>query len=331
MKKIELINRNKRGITLISLIVTIIVLLILAGVSLSFITGEDGIIKRAIDSKNVAEDAQVKEIVGLAYSQAYIKSFQEETDIANSMRTELERDYGVGNVEVSNNNGTYIVEISEKGIYYIDSNGTVGNTSRPEIAYEITQTNGNELVDGVTYTEALIKINVSNKADLDEIISIELYNEGEKIDSVTLNLIDGEVTFKITSNRTYQAKIATNKVTSTKPIEVKNVITAQVFNRYYTEGKIDVVWLDTSNNVISAPNAPVLTKKEGNTTYGLTAVEYAPTQDDYWKEADTSKEWYRYVAQPRRVGDTETGTSKWANARAKDGSLLVFEILRLKI
>ncbi|MBR3931483.1 MAG: prepilin-type N-terminal cleavage/methylation domain-containing protein, partial [Tidjanibacter sp.] len=37
--------RNNKGITLIALIVTIVVILILAGVSISMLTGEDGIIK----------------------------------------------------------------------------------------------------------------------------------------------------------------------------------------------------------------------------------------------------------------------------------------------
>lgn len=105
---------------------------------------------------------------------------------------------------------------------------------------------------------------------------------------------------------------------------MKNVITAASFNRYYTEGKIDVVWLDTNNNVILEPNIPVLTKKDGETTYGLTAVEYDSTQTDYWKEADTSKEWYKYIEQTSKIGDSVQGISRWANARAKDGSLFVW-------
>jgi flagellar basal body-associated protein FliL len=44
MKKIK--GKNK-GITLIALIVTIIVLLILAGVSIAMLTGENGILNRA--------------------------------------------------------------------------------------------------------------------------------------------------------------------------------------------------------------------------------------------------------------------------------------------
>ena len=37
---------KNKGITLIALVVTIIVLLILAGVSISMLTGENGILKR---------------------------------------------------------------------------------------------------------------------------------------------------------------------------------------------------------------------------------------------------------------------------------------------
>ena len=43
--------RNNKGITLIALVVTIVVLLILAGVSIAMLGGENGIIKQAQDSK----------------------------------------------------------------------------------------------------------------------------------------------------------------------------------------------------------------------------------------------------------------------------------------
>ena len=46
--------RNK-GITLIALVITIIVLLILAGVSIAMLTGENGILNQAQRSKNETE------------------------------------------------------------------------------------------------------------------------------------------------------------------------------------------------------------------------------------------------------------------------------------
>ena len=57
MKKIA----NNRGITLIALIVTIIVLLILAGISVSMLTGQNGILNRAAEAKEKTVVAQKDE------------------------------------------------------------------------------------------------------------------------------------------------------------------------------------------------------------------------------------------------------------------------------
>lgn len=54
--------KNKRGVTLIALIVTIIILLILAGVSISMLVGEDGVIEKARNAKQKTERATVIEL-----------------------------------------------------------------------------------------------------------------------------------------------------------------------------------------------------------------------------------------------------------------------------
>ena len=59
MKKIE---KNK-GITLIALIITIIVLLILAGVTISTLSGESGIMKKANEAKKETAQANAEERV----------------------------------------------------------------------------------------------------------------------------------------------------------------------------------------------------------------------------------------------------------------------------
>ena len=53
--------KMKKGITLIALVVTIIVLLILAGVSISMLTGQNGILNRAKEAKENTELAQAEE------------------------------------------------------------------------------------------------------------------------------------------------------------------------------------------------------------------------------------------------------------------------------
>ncbi len=58
----ETIDKNKnKGITLIALVVTIIVLLILAGISISMLTGQNGILTRAAESKVKTEEAEKQE------------------------------------------------------------------------------------------------------------------------------------------------------------------------------------------------------------------------------------------------------------------------------
>ena len=57
--------RNNKGITIITLIIIIIVLLILAGVTISSLTGDNGIITKAIEARDSTRGAEVKEYVEL--------------------------------------------------------------------------------------------------------------------------------------------------------------------------------------------------------------------------------------------------------------------------
>ena len=55
--------KNNKGITLIALVITIIVLLILAGVSIAMLTGDNGILTQASTSKTNTQVAEVVERV----------------------------------------------------------------------------------------------------------------------------------------------------------------------------------------------------------------------------------------------------------------------------
>ena len=58
-------TKEKRGITLIALIITIIVLLILAGVSIATLTGENGLLTKASDAKILSQISALKEEIDL--------------------------------------------------------------------------------------------------------------------------------------------------------------------------------------------------------------------------------------------------------------------------
>ena len=57
---------NNKGITLIALVITIIVLLILAGVSIAMLTGQNGILTQANSSKTATTKAEAVEKINLA-------------------------------------------------------------------------------------------------------------------------------------------------------------------------------------------------------------------------------------------------------------------------
>ena len=55
-------KKNQRGITLVALVVTIVVLLILAGVSINLVLGNNGIIIKAKKAEEKTAEAQEKEM-----------------------------------------------------------------------------------------------------------------------------------------------------------------------------------------------------------------------------------------------------------------------------
>ena len=73
----EKIIKKQKGITLIALVVTIIVLLILAGVSISAIVGIDGIISQAGNASEKTTEGRGKEKIELALGEYQMKNTEE--------------------------------------------------------------------------------------------------------------------------------------------------------------------------------------------------------------------------------------------------------------
>ncbi len=78
--------RKQRGITLIALVVTIIILIILAGVSINLVLGENGIVNKAQKAKENMELAQIEEEKELneLYAQLEAESSEKKTNKANA-------------------------------------------------------------------------------------------------------------------------------------------------------------------------------------------------------------------------------------------------------
>ena len=96
MKIFKSLNNKNTGITLIALVVTIIVLLILAGISISLLTGQDGIIHKASEAKKENEISTLKEIVNLEIIKEYDqenKSIYLNTDEVNEIMKDYTNNY----------------------------------------------------------------------------------------------------------------------------------------------------------------------------------------------------------------------------------------------
>ncbi len=65
--------KNNKGITLIALVVTIVVLLILAGISINALIGDNGLIKRAQDAKDKWETAEKSDLESLNNINNFLK------------------------------------------------------------------------------------------------------------------------------------------------------------------------------------------------------------------------------------------------------------------
>ena len=80
---------NQKGITLIALVITMIVLLILAGVSITMLAGENGILTKANDASESTNQENIKEEIELLLQEAYISEYIDDIDKMEYLKTKL--------------------------------------------------------------------------------------------------------------------------------------------------------------------------------------------------------------------------------------------------
>ena len=91
IQQIKKKRRNKElGITLIALVITIIVILILAGASITMMTGDNGMLNQAVNAKEENIIGQEKEQVEMAYISATINKMGDVVT-EDELQKELER------------------------------------------------------------------------------------------------------------------------------------------------------------------------------------------------------------------------------------------------
>lgn len=135
--------KNNKGITLISLVVTIIVLLILAGVSIAMLSGDNGILKRGQQASDETAVTTSKELIMNAINEAIVefnaKKYAED-DTTASLSAEINTKVTAAIAEANKMNGvtvaqTTAISTSADGVYTITyknelkSTGTIDHTN----------------------------------------------------------------------------------------------------------------------------------------------------------------------------------------------------------
>lgn len=129
--------KNNRGITLIALVVTIVVLLILVGVNIATFIGENGILSNASSTKENEEIRREKESIKLAILNEKIESTTKEAALIfteEGLQKTLDNQIGENNVEVEKIGDNLAVLFTESERYYqVEKDGAIKYLGKEEL------------------------------------------------------------------------------------------------------------------------------------------------------------------------------------------------------
>ena len=159
--KLKIKNKKQQGITLIALVITIIVLLILAGVSIAMLTGENGILTQARKAKEKTEAAASEEEINLSLLDEYISKY------------------------TGNSNLNFLKNLNIKGLYKFEMKTVNVEEKKVEYKFDcIRERNGELFRENITFESTLgseeanigaAKVENSSKVDYIEDLAMPLY------------------------------------------------------------------------------------------------------------------------------------------------------------
>ncbi len=301
--------KNQRAITLIALVITIIILLILAGISIASLTGS-GLFAKAGEAKIKTEIANIEEEANLIYSELLISQYINEIDkpeMSNIVSKLIDRGYKIEEVMALS---------LDKDAISLSINGTATitvkyNGSPDPINYYVVI---NEEYYKMTLTENAVKVD-RNPSEMDKTVTIETLKAESNNTNVTVESINGSViTLKggttagtSTITVTYGSHTATCEINVVvRPTETSEVVEGTTFSTNH--GKIDVIWLkDNTKEVVSNPNTPILTSGGES----MTPVKWNDS-NNIVPTTNTDTNWYNYEE------------NRWANTRTANESYFVW-------
>ena len=208
-------SRSDRAITLIALIVTIIVLLILAGVTINLAVNNQGIFNKAKTATGAYKMAGAREKIETLMSEYVMEKVTNESLTLKDYLTGKE---GIGNI-TDNGDGTLSVEVDDVYLFKIKDDGTeVIDTETlkgivPNVSYELySDTAGTSKIDKTKkYDKIYIGVKVSNASDYTSTPTIELKDtSGKTLSSTSVNGFNGY--YEVNKEGSFTLKVTgTNK------------------------------------------------------------------------------------------------------------------------
>lgn len=120
-----IISKKQSGITLIALAVTIIVVMILAGVSLSSLSGQENTITKAQDVKSAVDLKEEKDAILIAIQETLILSNNGKLE-KKSFKKHLEEHLDIISFDYNEDDKLYTIRtVSNNKVYVIDDKGNI--------------------------------------------------------------------------------------------------------------------------------------------------------------------------------------------------------------
>ena len=263
--------KQKKGITLIALVITIVVLLILAGVTIAMLTGENGILGKATTAKAKSAEEEAREKVSLMLASWKMEKAINNADFDNYIENYSEdiKSFGIETIIKDNvQEGLYFaqVKIGNK-TYYVEivienNNAEIKNVldsldrmiikiNKPNYTFEDTVQITIEATAS-TQEGTITEIKLTKKDDTNEIKGTR---EGNKA-SYTIDT-DKEYTYTVSDSngKTASGIISIKKLELEEPnieisdvtdksfkINIKNKYPDDVILEYYVREKQSIEW-----------------------------------------------------------------------------------------
>ena len=297
---------NERGITLIALLITIILLVILVGVTVSQITGDEGIIVGTEEAVDDYKYQQYKEqIEQLVHSIILADSLAGRTTTVTSMAEDMEQESWIKSAVPNEESKDIIVTVQEGYVYQVCYDELTGMSSVDNIG---TEDGASLPTVTATYNKETYTIEVTASCE-DGITKIELIYGGEVVQTANSET----ASFEVEESGWYQVKATSGK------------------------GKIRYANVRVSNEV-GAPSIEVTSNGESeNDWYGKdnVPVEVTISTEEgnvsgiyYKKNTDTD---YTYVEGKSTLVTIDTAGRTVIYAYAVDGRGNESDIVRIEV